>query len=178
HRLSDGTITIRAVVRRRRVVAVSTAVGCPIIPYSGPGSCTIRQTRRRARAIGPLRPVRRPPARSWWRGAGGCPGAAAGTAGRTAAGGPHRGLPDGPAGLAGAGPDRRSARVQAHRPGPAPARRRGRPDLPDRGGRGLGPALAPGRAAVGAGPATPRPARLTAQLPRLGAAVGQHLGRP
>ena len=137
----------------------------------------VRQTRRRARPVRALRPLRRPPAGPRRPGPGGRSRPAARPPGDRAARGPHRRLPDGPAGLAGAGPAGGGARLRPDRPGPGAARRRGRPHLPDprgRLGRRLGPARAgPDRPPLGPGPGAQRPV-----LPRLRRPVGQHLDQP
>ena len=137
----------------------------------------VRQTRRRARPVRALRPLRRPPADPRRPGSGGRPRPAARPPGDRAARGPHRRLADGPAGLAGAGPAGDGPRLRPDRPGPGAARRRGRPDLPDprgRLGRGLGPARAgPDRPPLGPGTGAQRPV-----VPRLRRPVGQHLDQP
>ena len=68
-----------------------------------------------ARPVGPLRRLRRPPARPRQPGAGRRPGPAARAARHRRPGRAHRHLADGEAGLARAGPARRRPRVPRHR---------------------------------------------------------------
>src|SRR4051794_2907513 len=125
-----------------------------------------------AGAVGSLRPLRRLSATEGWSRAGGRPGEVAVPARNRAAGGPHRGVTDGPAGVAAPDAPGLRARLSAHSEGGAPARRGVRSDLPDR-------ALRVGRAVRSDPAAEPRaaPRPPAADLSRVRHALRACLGR-
>src|SRR5690606_20510676 len=135
------------------------------------------QTGLRARTIRPVRPVRRPPAITWRAGVRGRSRTTHEAPGNRCSSGAYGRFPDGPAGLAAAGPAAPRTRLRAHsevrqKTGPG-----GVENLPSRDLE-LGRPLAFDRVPARQGTSAPRTRQGHADLPRLRRAVRQHLDRP